>query len=135
MRRVLGPGWWLLVVAAAAGVGAAFFAWPVFFPSAVHGCAPWDFPIMPSARLVSSQAVGGHCNVTWEVAGQPETAYRWYDDNLAQSDFLVLDRPAGGGRLAIVGRYGGSQHGTLNFVDAASGSSGARVDLDLTTEP
>ena len=135
MRRVLGPGWWLLVVAAGAALGAAFLAWPVFFPSAVHGCAPWDLPIMPSARLVSSQAAGGHCAASWEVAGSPEAAYRWYDENLAQSDFLVLDRPAGGGRLTIVGRYGGSQHGTLGFGDAASGPAEARIDLDLTTEP
>ena len=132
MRRILGPGWWLLVVAAAAGLGALIAAWPFIVPSPVHGCAPWDFPIMPGARLVSNQAAGGHCAASWEVAGKPEAAYRWYDQNLEQSDFVILDRSAGGGRLGIVGRYGGSQHGTLVFGDATSGV--ARIDLDLTTE-
>ena len=132
MRRILGPGWWLLVVAAAAGLGAVFFAWPVFFPSADHGCAPWDFPIMPGARLVNSQVSGNDCQASWEVAGKPEAALQWYDGHVAGSDFVVIDRPAGGGRLGIVGRYGGSQHGTLSFGDSTSG--GARVDLDLTTE-
>jgi hypothetical protein len=132
MRRVLGPGWWLLVVAAAAGLGALLTAWPFLFPSAVHGCAPWDFPIMPGARLVSSQAAAGHCAASWEVAGKPEAAYQWYDQNLEQSDFIILDRSAGGGRLGIVGRYGGAQHGQLVFGDVTSGV--ARIDLDLTTE-
>ncbi len=132
MRRVLGPSWWLLVVAAAAGVGALIFAWPVFFPSPVHGSAPWDFPILPGAKLVSSQPAGGHCAASWEVGGTPEAAYQWYDQNFAQSDFLVIDKPVSGGRLGIVGRYSGAQHGTLVFGDSASG--GARIDLDLTTE-
>jgi len=132
MRRILGPGWWLLLVAAAAGLGAAYLAYPIAFPSAVHGCAPWDFPIEPGARLVQSQLNGSECLASWEVPGQPEAALGWYDANLVQSDFVVIDRPQGGGRLGIVGRYGGSQHGTLSFGDSTSG--GARVDLDLTTE-
>ena len=132
MRRVLGPHWWLLAIAAASGLGALLLAWPMFFPSAVHGCAPWDFPIMPGARLVNSQVSGNDCQASWEVAGKPEAALQWYDGHFAGSDFVVIDRPAGGGRLGIVGRYGGSQHGTLSFGDSTSG--GARVDLDLTTE-
>jgi hypothetical protein len=121
------------VIAAASGLGALFLAWPMLFPSAVHGCAPWDFPILPGATLVSSQASGNDCQASWEVSGKPEAALQWYDDHFAASDFVVIDRPASGGRLGIVGRYGGgSQHGTLAFGDSTS--SGARVDLDLTTE-
>ena len=131
MRRILGP-WWLLVIAAAAGLGAAYLAYPIVFPSPVHGCSPWDFPIAPGARLVQSQLNGNECLASWEVPGRPESAFDWYAANLTTSDFVVIDRPAGGGRLAIVGRYGGSQHGTISFTDSAAG--GARVDLDLTTE-
>jgi hypothetical protein len=132
MRRILGPGWWLLVIAAAAGLGAAYLAYPMVFPSAVHGCTPWDFPIQPGARLVQSQVRGDECLAAWEVPGKPEAAFAWYDSNLASSDFVVIDRPESGGRLGIVGRYSGAQHGTLTFTDSAAG--GSRVDLDLTTE-
>jgi hypothetical protein len=133
VRRVLGPGWWLLVIAAASGLGALLLAWPMLFPSPVHGCAPWDFPIMPGARLVNAHLAGNECQASWEVPGKPEAAFQWYDGNLATSNFIVIDRPQGGGRLGIVGRYGGAQHGTLSFTDSPAG--GARVDLDLTTEP
>ncbi|HEX6349077.1 MAG TPA: hypothetical protein VF160_06765 [Candidatus Dormibacteraeota bacterium] len=132
MRRILGPGWWLLVIVALAGLGAAYLAYPMLVPSPVHGCTPWNFPIEPGARLVQNHVDGDECLASWEVPGKPEAAFAWYDANLGGSDFVVIDRPAGGGRLGIVGRYGGSQHGTLSFTDAASG--GARVDLDLTTE-
>ena len=132
MRRILGPGWWLLVLAAASGLGALFMAWPMLFPGAVQGCAPWDFPIMPGARLVSSQVSGNDCQASWEVPSTPEAALQWYDGHFASSDFVVIYRPASGARLGIVGRYGGAQHGTLAVGDSTSG--GARVDLDLTTE-
>ena len=132
MRRILGHGWWLLVIAAAAGLAAAYLAYPMVFPSPVHGCSPWNFPIPPGARLVQSQATGNECMVEWNVPGKPEAAFAWYDSNLASSDFVVIDRPEGGGRLGIVGRYSGAQHGTLTFADSAAG--GAQVDLDLTTE-
>ena len=132
MRRILGPGWWLLLIAAAAGLGAAYLAYPMFFPSAVHGCSPWDFPIAPGAHLVQTQANGSECQASWEVPGKPEATLAWYETSLGSSDFVVIDRPAGGGRLGLVGRYGGGQHGTLSFSD--SGAGGARVDLDLTTE-
>jgi len=133
MRRFLAPGWSLLLIAAAAALGSFLVSRPVLFPSPDHGCAPWDFPIMPGATLVSSQPAEGHCAASWEVAGKPEAAYQWYEQSFEQSDFLVIDRPAGGGRLGIVGRYGGAQHGTLTFGDVTSGR--ARIDLDLTTEP
>jgi len=132
VRRILGPRWWLLVIAAASGLGALFLAWPMLFPSPVLGCAPWDFPLMPGARLISSLTSGNECQASWEVPGKPEAAFQWYDSTVASGDFVVIDRPQGGGRLGIVGRYGGSQHGTLAFADSASG--GARVDLALTTE-
>jgi hypothetical protein len=132
VRRILGPGWWLLVIAAASGLGALFLSWPMLFPSAVHGCAPWDFPIMPGASLVKSQVSGNDCQASWEVPGKAEAALQWYDGHFGSSDFVVIDRPPTGGRLGIVGRYGGSQHGSISFADSTSG--GARVDLDLTAE-
>jgi len=132
VRRILGPHWWLLVIAAASGLGALLVAWPMLSPSPVLGCAPWDFPLMPGARLLASHTTGSECQASWEVPGKPEAAFQWYEATFGSDDFVVIDRPQGGGRLGIVGRYGGAQHGTVSFSDSASGA--ARVDLVLTTE-